>query len=213
MSGKENFMSDFSIDKVGTWAVLSPQGSDMAILRNIAVLVRDLHDKQKRKNGEPYYNHLLRVASSFADTYVDTDDISNILVIDLIVTAFLHDAIEDTGVSIETIGAHLRRIYPNSYIEFIVDSVDARIKNILIALNHLSHIDGEGYFEYVMRILRLDDISHDAATLACLVKLSDLKDNTSDLNAGSLRDKYLLTRYVIKDKMQRLSKYYEAYGL
>ena len=52
------------------------------------------HAQQKRKgeNGEPYFNHLLEVAELVAASSRDLDA-------ELVMAAFLHDTVEDTGVT------------------------------------------------------------------------------------------------------------------
>jgi Guanosine polyphosphate pyrophosphohydrolases/synthetases len=53
------------------------------------------HAQQKRKgeNGEPYFNHLLEVAELVAASSRDLD-------VELVMAAFLHDTVEDTGVTL-----------------------------------------------------------------------------------------------------------------
>ena len=54
------------------------------------ILAMQAHGQQKRENGDPYITHPLAVADILAGYRLDTDSI---------VTALLHDVIEDTGVS------------------------------------------------------------------------------------------------------------------
>ena len=54
------------------------------------------HAQQKRKgeNGEPYFNHLLEVAELVAASSPQLD-------VELVMAAFLHDTVEDTGVTLQ----------------------------------------------------------------------------------------------------------------
>jgi len=54
------------------------------------------HAQQKRKgqNAEPYFNHLLEVAELIAASSPDLD-------VELVMAAFLHDTVEDTGVTLQ----------------------------------------------------------------------------------------------------------------
>ena len=54
------------------------------------------HAQQKRKgeNGEPYFNHLLEVAELITASSPHLD-------VELIIAAFLHDTVEDTGVTLQ----------------------------------------------------------------------------------------------------------------
>jgi (p)ppGpp synthase/HD superfamily hydrolase len=53
------------------------------------------HAKQRRKgeNAEPYFNHLLEVAELIAASSAELD-------VELMMAAFLHDTVEDTGVTL-----------------------------------------------------------------------------------------------------------------
>ncbi len=55
------------------------------------------HGSQKRASGDPYYYHPLQVAEIIAQMRLDTDSI---------VTAILHDTIEDTDLTFENIEKH-----------------------------------------------------------------------------------------------------------
>jgi GTP pyrophosphokinase len=57
-------------------------------------LAQKMHSGQKRKNGEPYFNHVLITAEKIAEWRLDEDTI---------IAGLLHDIVEDTGYSIEKI--------------------------------------------------------------------------------------------------------------
>ena len=59
-------------------------------------LGKKVHDGQKRKSGEPYFTHPIEVALMLARMGADEDTL---------ITALLHDTVEDTPVTIEDIGA------------------------------------------------------------------------------------------------------------
>ncbi len=62
------------------------------------------HVQQKRKgrNQEPYINHLIEVAELIAAG-------SNVLDTELIMAGFLHDTVEDTGVTLQELEQHFGR--------------------------------------------------------------------------------------------------------
>jgi guanosine-3',5'-bis(diphosphate) 3'-pyrophosphohydrolase len=64
--------------------------ADVEALDAAYVLAAKAHGQQKRENGDPYITHPLAVAEILAGYRLDTASI---------VTALLHDVIEDTGVS------------------------------------------------------------------------------------------------------------------
>jgi (p)ppGpp synthase/HD superfamily hydrolase len=59
------------------------------------------HAQQKRKGatGEPYFNHLVEVAELISASSPDVD-------VELIMAAFLHDTVEDTGVTVLELEEH-----------------------------------------------------------------------------------------------------------
>lgn len=65
------------------------------------------HGDQKRKSGEPYYSHPLEVAYLFAE-YVAVKEV-NYYTTDLIITAVLHDTIEDTLLTKEMISQNFNK--------------------------------------------------------------------------------------------------------
>jgi len=84
-----------------------------------------MHDQQKRWNGEPYYNHVLRVynATLRLDNYIQ----------EMGIVALCHDLVEDCDVPVE----YLREVYGSD----VADAVDA-----------LSRRQDEPYlFEFILR--------------------------------------------------------------
>jgi len=78
-----------------------------ASVRRIMAAARfaaEKHAQQKRKgeNGEPYFNHLLEVAELVAASSRDLD-------VELMMAAFLHDTVEDTGVTLEELEKNFGR--------------------------------------------------------------------------------------------------------
>ena len=71
-------------------------GSAASVQRILAAarFAAEKHAQQKRKgvNGEPYFNHLLEVAELIAASGEDLD-------VELVMAGFLHDTVEDTGVT------------------------------------------------------------------------------------------------------------------
>src|ERR1051326_3294778 len=55
---------------------------------------KHVHQKRKGRSQEPYINHLIEVAELIAGS-------SNVLDTDLIMAGFLHDTVEDTGVTLQ----------------------------------------------------------------------------------------------------------------
>jgi len=71
-------------------------GNSVRRILAAAHFAAEKHAQQKRKgeNGEPYFNHLLEVAELIAASSPHLD-------VELVMAAFLHDTVEDTGVTLQ----------------------------------------------------------------------------------------------------------------
>jgi (p)ppGpp synthase/HD superfamily hydrolase len=67
---------------------------DFDLINKAIYWAKKYHGEQKRKSGEPYYTHPLEVAYIFAENIILED--RKYYTTDLIITAILHDTIEDT---------------------------------------------------------------------------------------------------------------------
>jgi GTP pyrophosphokinase len=77
----------------GTGQGLRP-GADEALLNRAYVYTVQKHGTQKRASGDPYFSHPIEVAGLMTDLKLDQETI---------VTALLHDTVEDTLATIEDI--------------------------------------------------------------------------------------------------------------
>ncbi|MGZ4872431.1 MAG: HD domain-containing protein, partial [Candidatus Angelobacter sp.] len=93
-------MKDTVEDIMDTMEELASAASIQRIL-GAARFAAEKHAQQKRKgeNGEPYFNHLLEVAELVAASSRDLD-------VELVMAAFLHDTVEDTGVTLPELEEH-----------------------------------------------------------------------------------------------------------
>jgi len=87
--------------------------------------------------------------------------------------ALLHDVIEDTPCTIQMLEKA---------------GFDA---DIILAVDALSKRKKEPYLDYVLRVKKV--------IFALPVKLADLDDNLSDIERGSLRDKYVMAKYILEN--------------
>jgi GTP pyrophosphokinase len=85
------------------------RNADEEMLQRAYLFSMEAHGSQVRASGDPYFSHPLEVASILSDMKLDTASI---------VTALLHDTLEDTLTTIEEIKAHF-----GSEIAFLVDGV------------------------------------------------------------------------------------------
>lgn len=87
------------------------------------------------------------------------------------VVGLLHDTIEDTDATFEEI----QTLFGNK---------------VAWAVQHLTKKEGENYLDRIMDI--------EKTFVARIVKRADLMHNMSDLNEGSLKDKYRLAKYILE---------------
>lgn len=85
-----NITQDTLLDTVRGYA---PK-ADIKLLERACVYSREAHGEQKRASGAPYYSHPLEVAMVLAEMKLD---------LTTLITALLHDTVEDTHVTLEDI--------------------------------------------------------------------------------------------------------------
>lgn len=152
----------------------------MNAVQTAAEYAEQKHQGQKRKDGKPYFTHVEAVANIVAMDWFtliprEAQDNWNKCKDQVVAAAYLHDVIEDCNVTKQ-------------------DLLDAGISVMTAEIvDALSKRPGENYFDFIMRI-------HDGGpfrTGMVAVKLADLQHNMSDLNEGSLKDKYRLAHYIL----------------
>ncbi len=131
-----------------------------------AMIAIKAHKKQKRRNGESYVNHPLRLRNryiSLLKPYNEADmemvDLLNIPTAGVMDVCLLHDVIEDTDVTMEEIKKKYEEIGELKYFEECVEE----------PLRLLTHIKTEPYDVYIDKLIK--------NPVASLVKMFDLEDN------------------------------------
>jgi guanosine-3',5'-bis(diphosphate) 3'-pyrophosphohydrolase len=124
--------------------VRSEKMTDLDIAKHIAEVA---HKNQKRKNGEDYINHCVRVSK-------EAEKIS----LDAAIVGMLHDVIEDSNIDYRDI----KEFY------------GLNNEDIIAALHRISKDKNDSYLQY---ILKIKNPVFDYEKLAYQVKLLDLKDN------------------------------------
>ncbi len=125
------------------------------------------HENIFRESGEPYFNHLLRVAKTIYDWNLDEDSIA---------AAFLHDTVEDTKTEI----LEIKNLF-NEEIAFLVDGLtkikEIKYKNKLILDNdkEIEKIEAENFRKLLFSFCK------DLRVL--IIKLADRYDNLQTLYA------------------------------
>ena len=118
---------------------------DMERVRQAYLLAKEAHAPQKRKSGEPYILHPISVALIAAkELQLDANTV---------ITAFLHDVVEDTRYTFEDL------------------ENEGFSAEVIAALRLLTHDKETPYMEYIANICRSGNET------AIRVKLNDLKHN------------------------------------
>ena len=97
MTKKEKSCEEELIDKV---RVYNPD-VDAELVLKACLYAKDMHEGQTRASGEPYYTHPIEVAMLLADMKMDTDTI---------LTAILHDTVEDTDATLDDLNQTRKRV-------------------------------------------------------------------------------------------------------
>lgn len=141
------------------------------------------HAGQKRKDGKDYITHPIAVAeisTRLVEEYYNkyNKDPYTEWLLEMIeiawVVSILHDTLEDTDTTYEELVEHFGVVVTNY-------------------VNVLTKTDGVTYFDFIVSIVD---------PIAILVKLADLEHNMSDLNEGSLKDKYRFAQAYLQDQLR-----------
>ena len=139
-------------------------GADVGLIEQAFAIARDAHANQKRDNGEPYITHPLAVAEILAGFRLDVPSI---------VTALLHDTIEDTGVTYKVI--------THRFGSAIADLVDGVTKLTRLELQSDRTKQAENFRKLVLAM------SRDIRVL--IVKLADRLHNMRTLHYVRRQDR------------------------
>ena len=138
--------------------------ADMALINAAYALADRAHGRQKRDNGDPYITHPLAVAEILAGYHMDVGSI---------VTALLHDVVEDTSVTL----AEIERGFGKS----VAGLVDGVTKLTRLELNSDRTKQAENFRKLVLAM------SRDIRVL--LVKLADRLHNMRTLHFMASADR------------------------
>jgi GTP pyrophosphokinase len=127
------------------------------ILAKAYAFAEKAHRPQKRKTGEPYFNHVLATANILCDWHMDDATIA---------AGLLHDTVEDTGVLLETIKQEF-----GEEIAFLVDGVTK--------LGRLKYRGAENKSENMRKMILA--LSKDLRVV--FIKLADRTHNMQTLGA------------------------------
>tara|TARA_R110000782_G_scaffold78293_5_gene156131 strand:- start:120983 stop:123073 length:2091 start_codon:yes stop_codon:yes gene_type:complete len=159
--------------------------ADEAMINRAYVFSVQKHGSQKRASGDPYFSHPIEVAGILTDFYMDDKTI---------VTALLHDTIEDTLVTVEEVEALF----------------GADIARLVDGVTKLSKIEAQSENERAAENLRkfLLAMSDDIRVL--LVKLADRLHNMRTLHFIASEEK---RRRIARETMEIYAPLAERIGM
>lgn len=137
---------------------------DASVIAHAAEFAKTMHEGQTRASGEPYYTHPLEVAGILADMKMDSATI---------VTAILHDTLEDTPATYKELTAKFGKE--------VADLVNGVSKLTKIESQTVEGKQAENFRKLVLAM------SEDIRVL--LVKLADRLHNMRTLGAFDRPDK------------------------
>tara|TARA_R110000824_G_scaffold218435_2_gene405057 strand:+ start:6702 stop:7235 length:534 start_codon:yes stop_codon:yes gene_type:complete len=134
------------------------------------------HADQKRKDDQDYITHPVAVADRFKD---ESHKCASVL----------HDTWEDCRDKIKD---------AKLYYEYEMSS---DVTKAIFIVSKKWEVR-ENYFDFIMRIVDGSSVDYTEYDLMALrVKLADLEHNMSDLNEGSMKDKYRFARQMIIESL------------
>ncbi|TSC57653.1 MAG: (P)ppGpp synthetase [Parcubacteria group bacterium Greene0416_79] len=135
-----------------------PSKAERTLIENAFAFAEEVHKSHARYSGEPYFNHLFETAKILAELGMDATTVA---------AGLLHDAIEDVGVTQET----LRKEFGDEILMLVTGVTN---------LGHLHYRGIDRYSESLRRmfiasakdvrvlIIKLADRLHNIRTLACV---------------------------------------------
>lgn len=130
---------------------------DLKLLQKAYLFSEEAHKGQKRKSGDPFFSHPLEVARILLQSHLDTKTV---------ITALLHDTIEDTTVTYEDI--------QENFGTTIADLVDGVTKLNLKEIEHATLQDAKNFHKFMLAfakdirvlVVKLADRLHNMRTLS-----------------------------------------------
>lgn len=146
---------------------LSPD--QVAAIRRAYIFSEQAHSGQFRRNGDPYVTHPLAVANILCDMHMDHHSL---------MAAMLHDVIEDTGVSKETLAAEFG--------DEVTALVDGVTKLTQVHFSSKAEAQAENFRKMILAM------THDVRVI--VVKLADRLHNMRTLDVLSVEKRKRVAR-------------------
>jgi RelA/SpoT family (p)ppGpp synthetase len=159
--------------------------ADEAMINRAYVFSMKAHGSQKRASGDPYYSHPIEVAGILTDLHLDDETI---------VTAILHDTIEDTVATPEE----------------IEERFGANVARLVDGVTKLSRIEAQSESQRAAENLRKFLLAMSGDIRVLLVKLADRLHNMRTLHHIQNPDK---RRRIARETMEIYAPLAERIGM
>ena len=188
-----------SVDALFANLATRATAEELARIRAAYELAAEAHSAQRRKSGEPYIIHPIAVASIVAEELELGDS--------PIISAFLHDVVEDTDYTVEDIRERF-----GDDVAFLVDTVTKRKKD---SYKHSKQVDNyrqileSVHFDIRALLIKLADRLHNMRTLDSMRPDKQMKiAGETDYFYAPLANR--LGLYHIKTELENLSFRYRC---
>ncbi len=188
-----------SIDELFAYMAKRCNDEEMRRVRNAYELAAEAHSKQFRKSGEPYIIHPIAVAAIVAEELELGEN--------PVISAFLHDVVEDTDYTIEDIQSRF-----GDDVAFLVDTVTKRKKD---SYQHSKQVDNyrqileSVHYDIRALLIKLADRLHNMRTLESMRPDKQMKiAGETDYFYAPLANR--LGLYHIKTELENLSFRYRC---
>lgn len=158
------------------------------MFKKARIFAQEAHAGQTRWNGEAYFDaHIAKVARYVEENYFTLfpDSVNNMSIFKdpILCAAYLHDTVEDTGVTLAEI--------ETEFSPMVAKLVDALTKR-----------PGEAYYDFIMRINR-------AGPMARGIKIADIRCNMADADEKEKKSaryaKYQLSEHILVESQKQES--------
>ena len=174
---------------------------DFNLINKAIYYAKKYHGSQLRKSGEPFYSHPLEVAYLFAE-YTAKEEVQYYTT-DLIITAIMHDTIEDTSLTKEMIS----QVFNESIASKVEDLTRIKVNKKIPAGETLELLYPQNKKDILY--IKLFDRLHNMRTIAFLpeIKRNKVIDETVEYFVSLC---FVLDLYEVKKELITLSYQYKS---
>jgi len=174
---------------------------DFELINKAVYYAKKYHGSQLRKSGEPFYSHPLEVAYLFAE-YTAKEEVQYYTT-DLIITAIMHDTIEDTSLTKEMIS----QVFNESIASKVEDLTRIKVNKKIPAGETLELVYPQNKKDILY--IKLFDRLHNMRTIAFLpeIKRNKVIDETVEYFVSLCS---VLDLYEVKKELITLSYQYKS---